>query len=263
MASIIGLYPIGTTSVDFLDDLSSGKAQLLTGFGTRLNISTAATGDDIWTGTAAVIPIPPDAGEQMTLVSTSDEDGAAGKTGALTVMIHYLNASGLPTVETVTMNGKTPVNTVATNIRFVQEIHVKTAGSNLLAVGTITIYKLGSASTIYNQILPQTNISLNTARMVPSNKICLIWTFNSSAGGGKAADIRLRVTSHEGILYPKIFIFKDNMMMLDNANARIYRTPRVIPPLGIIKITAFAVSAVGGANVQGSWEGILIDVPSA
>lgn len=260
MGSIIGLLPTGPNdTVNYLDDLSSGKAQLLTGYGYRLSISNAATGDDIWPGTAAVLPTPAAAGEQMTLVSTSAEDGAAGKTGMLTIDIHYLDATGNPQHETVTLNGLTPVNTVATNIRFVQELHALTTGSTLFAVGTIIIYKTGAPTTIYNQISPLTNQSLNTARMVPYNKVCLLWEFHASAGGGKAADVRLRTTSHGGLYYANLFHFKDNAMLLDNAVDREYRTPRFIPALSIIKVTAFAVAAAGGANVQASWEGILLD----
>ncbi len=195
----------------------------------------------------------------MTVVSTSVED-AAGKTGIITLNITYLDASGILKEETVNMNGKTPVNTVATNIRFVQEIHTKTTGTAFLAVGTITIYKLGDASTIYNQINPGTNQSLNSARMVPSGKVCLLWGFNCSAGGGKSADIRLRVTAHNGVLFPRLFHFVDNAYLLDNGSDRLYRTPRVFPEFSIIKVTSYA--GISGANVQASWEGILLDAPT-
>jgi len=260
MGSIVGILPLLGNDVDFRDDLSTGKAQLLFGFGSRSNISNASTGDDVWTGTAAVLPIPPDVGEQMTVVSSSVQDGVGG-TGILTLGIRYVDAVGVVKEEVITMNGTTPVNTVATNIRFVQELHTKTAGSNNLSVGTVIIYKLGSATTIYNQIEPNTNQSLCSARMVPAGKICLLWGFHCSAGGGKAADVRIRATSHKGTLFSRLFHFKDNAMLLDNGAERVYRTPRVFPPFTIIKVTAYAVSAVGGANIQASWEGILLDTP--
>ena len=259
--SIVGLLPFSSIDTNFRDDLSTGYANLLFGFGTRLGISTATNGDDIWMGTATTLPIPADAGEQMTVVSTSVQDGPGG-TGVLTLDIRYIDASGVTKEETLIMNGTTPVDTVATNIRFVQEIHSLTTGTNLLAVGTITIYKTGSAATIYNQIQPGTNVSLNTARMVPAGKVCLLWSFYTSSGGGKAADVRIRTTSVHGILTPRIFQFKDNAIMLDNAVDRIYRTPRVFPAFSIIKVTAYAIAATGGANVQASWEGLLIDIPS-
>ena len=259
MASIVGLLPLGGIEVNFRDDLSTGKAQLINGFGSRTSVSTATNGDDVWTGTATTLPIPPDGGEQMTIVSTSVED-ANGKTGVTSVTVLYLDAIGTVKQETITMNGKTPVNTVATNIRFVQELHTNTTGSNLLAVGTITVYRTGSATTIYNQIEPGTNQSLNTARMVPVGKVCLIWGFNCSAGGGKSADIRLRSTCHNGILFPRIFHFMDNAFLLDNGADRSYRTPKVFPEFSIIKVTSYANT--GGANVQASWEGILLDAPT-
>ncbi len=262
MASIVGLLPLGGAQVKYRDDLSTGDAELLTGFGFRNAIANTATGDDVWPGTATTIPIPADAGEQMTVVSDSAADTLAG-TGAQKVSIHYLDANGAVQTEIVNMNGTTPVNTVATNIRFVQEIHVEQAGTGLLAAGTIIIYKTGAATTIYNQIQTNTNQSLNIARMVPAGKVCLIWIFNASAGaaaGGKSADIRIRATSHEGVLISRLFHFIDNFLGFNTSTHRVYRTPRVIPAFAIIKCTSYA--ATGGADVQASWEGVLIDAPT-
>lgn len=261
MNSIVGLLPLTGNRVNYRDSLSTGNALLLTGYGFRSAISNAATGDDVWPGTATTLPVPADAGEQMTVVSDNAADALAG-TGAQIVMIHYVDANGVEQVELINMNGVTPVNTVATNIRFVQEIHVQQAGTGLLAAGTITIYKSGSASTIYTQIQPNTNQSLNTARMVPAGKVLLLYEFHASAGaaaGGKSADVRLRATSHEGLLVAKLFHFIDNFLAFNSSTSRQYRTPRVIPAFGIVKCTAYA--STGGADVQASWEGILIDAP--
>lgn len=255
-----GLLP-SIEEQDYTDSISSGTAIGLRGFATRLAVSAAVNGDDIWLGTATTLPIPPDVGEQMQLVSTSASDGAAG-TGARTVNIHYIDAAGIMKSETVTMNGVTPVLTVATNIRFVQEIHALTTGTNLLAVGTITISKAGVPATVYTQIQPGTNQSLNTARMVPANMVLLITAFNCTGGaavGGKVADIRLRATSHERLLIPRIFHFIDNALLFNSSASRIYEKPIVVPSLSIVKCTSYAT--VGGADVQASWEGFLINTP--
>lgn len=258
---LTGLVSI-TPEIILSDALSSGPAIPLTGFGFRQSISSSINGDDIWPGTTPSLPIPPDAGEQMSMVSTSVADSSVG-TGARTVQIRYLDNNGDPKEETITTNGTTVVNTVVTNIRFVQEIHALTAGSDLLTVGTIILFKTGTPSQIYTQIQPGTNQSLNTARMVPNGKILLITEFNCSGGsavGGKSADIRLRSTSHRGVLIPRLFHFVDNFLAFNSSTHRDYDYPIIIPSLGIVKFTAYTSNA--GADVQASWQGILINTPA-
>jgi hypothetical protein len=76
---------------------------------------------------------------QRSLVSTSTDDTSAG-IGARTVIITYYDGylSNKHT-ETVTMNGTTPVNTVATNICYIEKIEVATVGANGSNAGTISL----------------------------------------------------------------------------------------------------------------------------
>src|SRR4030066_991530 len=83
--------------------LIPGHVKLRT-FGQRTGLSIVATGDDIWEGTATTIPIPAAAGEQMTIVSTSVNDTAAG-TGIQSVDVMYLDASGNVQIEVVALSG--------------------------------------------------------------------------------------------------------------------------------------------------------------
>jgi hypothetical protein len=76
---------------------------------------------------------------QRSIASANANDTAAG-TGARTVKIDYFDATGAgPFSETVTLNGTTYVNTVATNICFIEEIRVLTAGSGLVNAGILTL----------------------------------------------------------------------------------------------------------------------------
>lgn len=76
---------------------------------------------------------------QRSLVSTSANDAAAG-TGARTVKITYFTATLTgPFTETVTLNGTTPVNTVASDICFIERLEVLTVGTTGAAVGTINL----------------------------------------------------------------------------------------------------------------------------
>lgn len=226
--------------------------------GTRLNVSAVTNGEDVWEGTASTLPTPADAGEQMTLVSTSANDTSAG-TGIRTVFIDYLDNSGVPQSETVTMNGTTEVDTVATNIRFVQEIFAASVGSNGAAVGTISIYKKGSVATVYNAITPGNTSSLNTARMVPLGHILIIRSFTvsgSNAASGKTVDLKLRSTSRGGILAPGIFNIIDNALVFNSGINREFFSSWNIPALAIVKVTAY--TSLAGQDVQASWDGYTV-----
>jgi hypothetical protein len=259
---VTGLIP-SAGRIDFIDNIEGGTSQDLSGFGFRLSISNATNGDDIWDGTAATLPIPPDVGEQMQVVSTSaNDDGAPAGTGVQTIDLHYIDANGLEQEETIIMNGVGVVPTVALNIRFVQEIHALTVGTNGVAAGTITISQFGAPATVYSQIPPGFNRSTNTARMVPSGKVLIIRSWSCSGGasaGGKTADIRLRTTSHHGSLIARVFQGQDNFTVFNTGIFKTFEPPIVVPAFGIVKCTSYAT--VAGADVQASWFGILVSTP--
>lgn len=77
---------------------------------------------------------------QRSIASASANDAAAG-TGARTVKLTYYTAAFAgPYTETLTLNGTTGVNTVATNICYIEKIEVLTAGSGGSNAGIITLY---------------------------------------------------------------------------------------------------------------------------
>ena len=77
---------------------------------------------------------------QRSIVSANANDSAAG-TGARQVQITYLSATGEgPFTETVTLNGTTAVNTVATNICFIERMDVVAVGSGGSNAGAINLY---------------------------------------------------------------------------------------------------------------------------
>jgi hypothetical protein len=76
---------------------------------------------------------------QRSIASANANDTSAG-TGARTVKITYLTSTGTgPFTETVTLNGTTYVNTVATNICYIEQIEVMTAGSGGTNAGILTL----------------------------------------------------------------------------------------------------------------------------
>jgi hypothetical protein len=125
-------------------------------------------------------------GESVTFVSTNAEDGAGTETGILTIHVHYLDVNLEEQFCTVELNGTTPVTTVTfedettgslTGVRFIQCMHLATAGAALGAVGDVFAYRTG-ATTPEDEtfsIISATEARCSSAmRMVPKGKRALI-----------------------------------------------------------------------------------------
>lgn len=121
-------------------DLTGGLVTTaLTGFGADFSFG------DVTLAAIAQAPVRRTAYTEQTtnarrsIASASANDSAAG-TGARTVEIEYYDQTGAgPFTETITLNGTTYVNTVATNICFIEEIRVLTVGSTGSNVGILTL----------------------------------------------------------------------------------------------------------------------------
>lgn len=231
--------------------------------GERETIAVVAAGEDVWRGAASAVPIPDQInGVQMTVVSTSTSDTSAGA-GVRTVLIHYLDMDWIAQTETVTMNGTTGVNTVATDIKFVQEIHATAVGSTTVAVGVITIHLTGTPATVFNVIDAGGNMSLSMIKMIPAGFNLHISNWTASVAGNKPTFVRLRSTDHDMILYDggsPVFIFKDVAVLETAPFAREWpREERItIPAKSIIKVTVW--SAQAGGDVAASLVGELIGI---
>jgi len=228
------------------------------GFGSREGMLNTLAGEDIWMGVATSIPIPASIGVQCSVVSTSANDTFINGSGIRSLDIHYLDADGNIQEEVINMNGLTPINTVATNIRFIQDIHAKTVGSGGVSAGIITIYLVENSTIVYQQIGINTNRSLSSMRMVPLGKNFYLTKFSGSAVDGSAFDgksikITLRATAHSGELYPGVFLFQQVYYMQNSNFCHIFDPVLKFPPLTIIKCTAWAI--ISGANINASWEG--------
>jgi hypothetical protein len=196
----------------------------------------------------------------MTLVSESTADNGATATGALTVAVHYIDAAGDEQVEVVTMNGTTEVDTVATDIRFVQELQVKTVGSNSVAEGNIRIFSEGDDTLVYNMIAAGGNQSLVPHRMVPIGKRLRVtgWTC-SEKSATKRCVVRLRSDCNNEMTPVRqagVFLFK-GAAALDGTSVTSV-VPFNVPELSVVKASAW-VAAAGGAEIVMQWWGELYD----
>ncbi len=140
----------------------------------------------------ADLEVPPEVGIQLSIVSTSAEDGVGG-TGARVLELHYLDSDLTIQNEFVTMDGLTPVLTTAIDIRFVECMHIHEYGSVKRAVGNIS----GTDSGInYAYIEANSRRCANSARRIPAGKrlfIHALWA--GSVSGTAAASTTVRLVS--------------------------------------------------------------------
>ena len=122
------------------------------------------TYQDIW-GTTGTMALPAGA-ESYEIVSTSASDAAAG-TGARSIIIETLDASGLVQSQVVTPNGTTAVALAGTHT-FPRSMIVISSGSNLGNVGVITMQVAGGGAT-RRQILANKSRDADGQYKVPSN----------------------------------------------------------------------------------------------
>jgi hypothetical protein len=192
---------------DYLYNVARGKvsgAQPFSAYG-RVTTAGAASGL-LWPN--GVYTYPASSGVQVRVVSDSANDAAAG-TGARTIDIHYLDANLAEQVETVTMNGTTPVNTVATNIRFIQCMHIVTFGSLKATAGNIVATNL-AATENYSYISTGKLRCSSSLRMVPAGKRLLVSSFfggSISGSAGAATRIQMATPTFDGHDFTSSSIF--------------------------------------------------------
>ena len=197
------------------------------------------------------------ANEQLELVSTSINDTDGG-TGSQSIDIYYLDDNGEEQGEVVTLNGTTPVPTIAANITFIQWIHSKTVGTNGVAEGNISIRGVG-AGPVYEYITSGGNQSLAAKYKVPTGKTGYVVGWQAS-GITKKIDLRLRATVErfDRTLIDGIFLFQD-ILVLDNGTSGYipFYVPLEMPAGAVVKMSAKSNAA--GGDAAGQFDIILID----
>jgi hypothetical protein len=111
---------------------------------------------------------------QRSINSTSAADTGAG-TGAQQVTISYLDTSFVLKSEVVTLNGTAGVNTVATDIAFIENIMVSRVGSGGGNAGTIQVWTgLAAAGSVWGSIAAGDNQTFWAHHYVPAGVTCYI-----------------------------------------------------------------------------------------
>lgn len=184
-ASIMGISSVSGLPVDLnLDATGNLIVTSLTGFGADFtfgDVTTAASTQVVVRRTAYTEQTT---NGQRSIASASANDTAAG-TGARTVQIIYLDSTGAgPFTETLTLNGTTGVNTVSTNICYIEEIKVLTVGSGGSNAGIITLYTaINKGGTTIGTINAADNQTFWCHHYIPNGKVCNITGVSTSHNG--------------------------------------------------------------------------------
>lgn len=199
-----GVVPDGITSNGYSQAQNdSDKSDFETNYKPNANgpITPQATHIPGYVGTSSTTAIPiratvytePTTGAQRSLSSSSASDASAG-TGARTVLITYYDSTltNLKT-ETVTLNGVTPVNTVGTDLCFIEKLTVITTGSGGGNIGTITLFAAtaGGGGAVGSIAIGdnQTNWCHHYVR---SNRTAYVLGINAGGKGSSSASITIR-----------------------------------------------------------------------
>lgn len=195
----------------------------------------------------------------LTIASSSAADAAAG-TGARTIDIHYLDENFVEGQETVTLDGVNNVPTVAQNIIRVNDVHVMSVGTGLVAAGNITVTHDMSGS-ILGHVPAGSNASRTAHFTVPAGKTLYITDFQGGVGnqsGNRMAEFTLRsTTSHGDELTPGVFHF-DDIIVIQDGNAHItFPMPIKVVGQADVKISVISDNSNANAICAGHFSGWL------
>lgn len=247
------------TPVSFQRELLTGSIPNSQQFRvTGYNGDVGTTQEDIWE-VGGLYAYPPVGGIQMRAVSTSASDTAAG-TGARTVRITYLDANYYTQHETITLNGTTPVNTVATNILRVQDFHVATVGSSDTgSAGDISLTNMAGSVT-YSKMSTSVNRARQALYTVPVGKraFIVVWRVGGVIDANINAFTWIRATLRatcdwEFVRTDRVFQSKSQAMLKDTTLNTTFGVPITLPEKTDIKI--IVSGSHDGCICTGGFEG--------
>lgn len=136
----------------------------------------------------------PSSQAQRSVKSTSNQDSDPSGTGAKQVRIVYLDSNYEEKTEDVTLSGTTAVNTVATDIRFIQDFHVIKGAA---AAGAIELFpNTGGTGTAICGISAATEQAFFCHQYVPAGRTG--WLLKWGAVVDDEANLKLKTQRYFG-----------------------------------------------------------------
>ena len=188
-------------------------------------------------------------------VSSSSTDDDVGGTGALTVQLYGLDANYEFIGETITLTGRTAINTTNSYLR-IYRIVVRSAGSGGKNAGDIYagtgIVTTGVPAVKYAKIVIGNNQTLMCVYTIPAGKIGLLIEIHASMDKAKDATLKLLARPVD-----EVFQIKDIIGLFEDISDREYH-----PPLKYAAKTDLELQAIStGADtaVQAGFNLILVE----
>ena len=224
------------------------------GYGER-DASAGEANRVIWPN--GIFELPPSTGVQMSIVSTSADDDLTG-THARKLEMHYIDSNGDEQHELVEMDGLTPVLTTATDIRFINCLHIHEVGDNSETAGTITASNGGIT---YAEISQGNVRCTSSMRMIPAGKVCYVaGAVGGSVSGTSAAKVIIKVVASEldahQYIDPLILIPYGGVAVQDVSEAYNFPVPLKFSAGSVVGMLLTTDKA---ATVTGSWFGWIED----
>lgn len=212
---------------------------------------------DMWDGPTALYVFPTVA-QQMRVVSTSANDASAG-TGVQKIEIHYLDADYNAKSEIVTMNGVTPVLTVATNIIRINDVHAVAHGSLTVSGGAISITNTAGTVT-YSYWGVGQNSARQAIYTVPAGYNLEVINYSTSSGSTGLHFTRTLFVANNDLTasHPGIFVVKHEFGTQNGSISASPLPPHFIAPEKTdIKLTVISDNNAANVIAVGSVSGIL------
>jgi len=229
-------------------------AEPIGAFGYRTS-SSGETNRVVWPN--GTFELPPAAGVQMSIVSTSANDDIAG-THVRKAELHYLDADLNAQTEFIELDGLTPVLTVATDIRFINCLHVHEIGTTAEAAGDITA---SNGGVTYAQIAQGEVRCTSSARMIPKGKVCYVaGAVGGAVSGTAAASVIIKIVASELDAFqytdPLILFPYGGVAAQDTSEAYNFPVPLRFSEGTVVALT---LSTDKAAIITASWFGWLED----
>jgi hypothetical protein len=220
--------------------------------GRNPDLDTAAA-EDIWEAPTTLWVAPTTA--RLHDIASDDVNDTAAGSGAMTVLVEGLDASGVEQSETITMSGLLAVATTNT-YSMVHRLTVATAGSGGANAGTISA-TAQTDSTITAQIAPGNNRSQMAIYKVPASKtayVTRIWGSNGvSAGGHGELQLWAQDTGTD-----KPWYLVKSLGATDQAIEQRLSEPLAFVTLTLLKLRSPAASA-NNTPIVGGFDLVLVD----
>jgi hypothetical protein len=193
--------------------------------------------------------IPVTTSDSLEVISTSVDDTSAG-IGTRTVGILYLDSSGVWSQTIATLNGTTAVSVPITASAIIS-MYALTGGTNAVSSGDINLRKVGTPTTIYEQIKAKGNQSQSGRFKVPTGYYAILRNIAFSVQG-QTIELKMRINRNP-------FDNSTTTRYLFNSGVKLAAGSAISIPLDSrvdagqeIKISGIADATAGNPRVHGT-----------